>query len=107
MERKRYPGIDMKLTGEKLKQLLKSAGYDVKYIQDYLHLSCPQPIYRWFKGKTLPSVDHLYALCILLGMHMEELLVPESQMINEVDWIFSKRNEKILLCYYNKLKHCA
>lgn len=43
-------------------------------IQNYLVLSCPQPVYRWFQGKTLPSVDHLYALSRLLGVHMEELL---------------------------------
>ena len=47
----------------------------MKYIQAYLHLSCPQSIYRWFKGKILPSVDHLCALSRLLGVHMEDLLV--------------------------------
>lgn len=53
--------------------MIKAAGYDVKYIQQYLHLSCPQSIYRWFKGKILPSVEHLSALSILLGVHMEKL----------------------------------
>lgn len=60
-----YPNIDMKLTGSKLKKLIQRSGYDVKAVQKYLHLSCPQPIYRWFKGKTLPGVDHLYAMSVL------------------------------------------
>ena len=45
-----YPNIDMQRTGIKLKQMLESAGYTPRIIQDYLHLSCVQPIYRWYKG---------------------------------------------------------
>ena len=74
-----YKPIDKVKTGIKIKMMLKKAGYDVKYIQKYLHLSCPQSIYRWFKGKILPSLDHLCALSRLLGVHMEDLLVLEGQ----------------------------
>lgn len=70
-----YPNIDVEKTGLKMKAMLCSAGYDVKFIQHYLHLSCPQSIYKWFHGKGLPSVDHLYALSLLLGVHMEDFLV--------------------------------
>lgn len=72
-----YQNIDMKKTGKLLKTKIEQAGYSVKEIQERLLLSCPQPIYRWFKGKILPSVDHLYMLSRLLGVHMEELLVPQ------------------------------
>lgn len=74
--------IDQQRTGQKLKIMFKLAGYDVKYIQEYLNLSCPQPIYRWFKGQNLPTVEKLYALSILLGVHMEELLVLQGQSVN-------------------------
>lgn len=74
-----YQPIDQVKTGIKIKTMLEKAGYDVKYIQSYLHLSCPQSIYRWFKGKILPSVDHLCALSRLLGVHMEDLLVFEGR----------------------------
>ena len=70
--------IDMEQTGLRLKGAVKAAGYDVKTVQAYLHLSCPQPIYRWFKGKLLPSVDHLLALSILLNVHMEDLLIVQT-----------------------------
>ena len=76
-----YRPIDQVKTGLKLKMLLKIAGYDVKYIQEYLHLSCPQSIYRWFKGKVLPSVEHLCALSKLLNMHMEDLLVLQGESV--------------------------
>ena len=55
----------------------------MKFVQEYLHLSCPQPIYRWFKGKILPSIENLYALGRLLGIHMEELLVLQEQAVDD------------------------
>ena len=67
-----YVNIDMKRTGQLLKFRIDQAGYSVKDIQRILMLSCPQPIYRWYNGKILPSVDHLFALSRLLGMHMHK-----------------------------------
>ena len=74
-----YEHIDMKKTGILLKYRIEKAGYTVKDIQKILQLSCPQPIYRWFKGMILPSVDHLYVLSRLLKVHMEDLLVPQCE----------------------------
>lgn len=70
-----YANIDMIQSGQKIKYLIKKAGYSVKDIQHHLQLSCPQPVYRWFHGQVLPTVDHLLMLSRLLGVHMEELLV--------------------------------
>ena len=74
-----YENIDMERTGILLKEMFDKSGYTVKDIQKILHLSCPQPIYRWFKGNILPSVDHLYVLSRLLKVHMEDLLVPKCE----------------------------
>ena len=60
-----YQPIAQQRTGQKLKIMFKLADYDVKYIQEYLNLSCPQPIYRWFKGQNLPTVEKFYALSSL------------------------------------------
>lgn len=72
-----YPNINMEKTGILLRDKVSEQGYTVKDIQKYLGLSCPQPIYRWFKGKVLPSLDHLLMLSRILHVHMEELLVLE------------------------------
>lgn len=103
-----YPYIDLKQTGIRLKSIIMAAGYDVKYIQQYLHLSCPQSIYRWFKGKILPSVEHLCALSILLGVHMEELLVLQNRSAvcdiqNRIDVQTAER----LHCYYERIVKAA
>lgn len=78
-----YPNIHLKGTGIYLKRLISKKGYTVRDIQKLLHLSCPQPIYRWFKGQVLPTVDHLYTLSRLLYMHMESLLLPEKEALPE------------------------
>lgn len=72
-----YPNINMEKTGLLLKEKISEQGYTVKDIQKYLGLSCPQPIYRWFKGKVLPTLEHLFMLSRILEVHMEELLVLE------------------------------
>lgn len=82
MERENYQNIDLKKTGRRLKDMLLASGLTVQELQRRLHLSCPQPIYRWFRGQVLPSVDHLYMLSILLGVHMEELLVSEGPRVS-------------------------
>ena len=103
-----YQPIDQVKTGIKLKMLLKTAGYDVKYIQEYLHLSCPQSIYRWFKGKVLPSVEHLCALSKLLNVHMEDLLVMQGENIvyNMVE-LSDNPTTKRLLAYAKHFQNAA
>ena len=68
--------LDAMLTGQKLNSAIKQSGYSIRELQEMLGLSCPQPIYRWIKGRTLPSIDNLYMLSRILGVHMEDLLVP-------------------------------
>ena len=103
-----YPIIDKEKTGFKLKSMLKAAGYDVKFVQEYLHLSCPQPIYRWFQGKILPSVENLCAMSRLLGVHMEELLVLQGQKADDgVGGIVDDMRSKRLLIYVRCIKRIA
>lgn len=69
------PVIDMEQTGKRIKKLCSVNHYSVRELQSYLHISCPQSIYNWYHGKTLPSLDHLYALSYLLHVPISWLLV--------------------------------
>lgn len=77
-----YSSIDLYETGKRIKKLIKQRGYSVTDIQHLLHLSCPQPIYRWMKGQVLPTVDHLYIMARVMHVHMEELLVSQDEAIS-------------------------
>ena len=48
--------IDLMMTGQVMKREIKKKGYTVRELQKKLGLSCPQPIYRWLQGRTLPSI---------------------------------------------------
>ena len=96
--------IDMIETGKRLKKLAQKRCYSVKDIQQYLGLSCPQPVYRWYKGVILPSVDNLLRLSELYQVHMEELLVKNGYvLIYDAEKINEKNIEKRLRAYYYKL----
>ena len=45
-------------------------------MQDYFGLEEPRAIFKWQAGKSLPTVDNLYALSALLGVPMDTILVP-------------------------------
>lgn len=103
-----YQPIDLIRTGTKLKILIYAAGYEVKDIQEYLYLSCPQPVYRWFKGSILPSVEHLYALGKLLHVHMEDLLVMQGQSVKGgmSEWLNDAATVR-LLSYRKRMRKVA
>ena len=73
--RKEYPAIDILKTGQNIKKIMKFQGLTVKDIQAFLHLSSPQGIYHWFVGKSMPTLDNLYALSELFCIPMDLLLI--------------------------------
>ncbi len=100
-----YPNLDMQRTGRKLKHMMEAAGYTPRIIQEYLHLSCVQPIYRWYKGKILPSVDHLFMLSELLNVHMEDFLVKKNAepLICDMELCDSQAMQKRVMAYSMKI----
>lgn len=76
-----YTQIDMILTGKRIQDVIRENGYSVRELQELLNLSCPQPVYRWMKGKALPTVDHLYMMHRLFDMHMEDMIVAKGENI--------------------------
>ena len=100
-----YPNIDLQRTGQKMKRMLETAGYTPRMLQEYLHLSCVQPIYRWYKGLILPSVDHLFMLSELLNVHMEDLLVKKNAVpvIYDIEKCYVQATQKRFIAYYKKI----
>lgn len=74
----RFPIIDMDASGMHLKNVCTEAGYTPQQLCHLLELSAPQAIYQWYRGRSLPSTDNLFALAKLLEKHMDELIVEQS-----------------------------
>ena len=81
---KAFPVIDPVATGENILRLRMRRGLSVRDLQNWFGFEEPQAIYKWQKGKSLPSVDNLYALGALLDVSMEEILVPCRPKLNTV-----------------------
>ena len=68
------PLIDREKTGQQIRSMMEERGITVPEVQRYLCLGCVQSIYHWFQGKSLPSLDNLYALSELMQVPMDALI---------------------------------
>lgn len=105
-------GIDMKKTGQKIREACKSRNISVKDIQQNLFIGSFQAVYAWFSGKSLPSLDNLYRLSQLLNVSMDSLIVGQQdkyydyRIYGEISVIYELESKKIperISLYYTKL----
>ena len=69
------PSIDMTATGKNIEKLRIHAGYSVRRLQMELGLSTPQAIYKWQRGETMPSLDNMAALTVLLRVKLDDIVI--------------------------------
>lgn len=74
-----FPTINMIATGENIARLRKARGISVRELQRFFGFDNPQAIYKWQWGSSLPSVDNLFALSIILEVPMQDILVGDDQ----------------------------
>ena len=72
--KRRETVLDITMTGQNIKRIMQSKGYTVKDVQNYLELSTPQAIYHWFDGKSMPTIDNLYAMSGLFCVPVDVML---------------------------------
>ena len=95
--------IDIEKTGKHLKELCRQNGFTITDIQNVLYLKCPQSIYRWFNGETLPTVDHFIVLAYMMNLPVEELIVlkedtdAEKHIAGIIQWTAEKAVSSDLL----------
>ena len=70
-----FPVIDPAATGRNIMRLRLEQGLTVRDVQVFFGFEEPQAIYKWQSGRSLPTVDNLYALSALLDVRMDEILV--------------------------------
>ena len=69
------PVIDMRATGHRICILREQKHMSVKELQSLLGFEGPQAIYKWQRGISLPSIDNLVALAIILETTIDSILV--------------------------------
>lgn len=73
------PKINMKETGNNIKQLMKANNVKPVDVQLWCGFGTVQPIYHWQHGKNLPTVDNLLILSYMLNCRMEDILVYDDE----------------------------
>ena len=84
MYRRVFPVIDPVATGKNIVKLRQARGMTVKDLQQWFGFEEPRAIYKWQQGKSLPTVDNLYALGALLEVPMDEILVSARPKLNMI-----------------------
>ena len=70
-----YYGVDMTATGANIKRLRQEHGLSVRDIQDAMGFESVSAVYKWERGRALPSIEHLMVLSKLFGMQMEDIII--------------------------------
>ena len=73
----KVPVIDLRATGQNIKNLRVAAGISVRDLQAVLGFTNPQAIYKWQNGDCMPSIDNLVILAAVLGVTVDQILVVE------------------------------
>lgn len=72
------PIVNMKQTGQNIAMLREQRGLTVRQLQGMLGFTTPQAIYKWQHGESLPTVDNLVALSVILAVPIDQILVTHS-----------------------------
>ena len=70
-----YPVIDPVGTGINLKTLITDSGYTIAGIGRKLGIADMSTLNKWLRGDTLPGIDNMLALSILLNVTINDILV--------------------------------
>ncbi len=71
----RSAGIDMEATKKRICELIKKKGLKDKTIAEKMGIT-PQAVNKWRHKGTFLVIENLYILSGLLGVSMDELIVP-------------------------------
>lgn len=69
-----FPTIDKERTAKNLRRIMETQGMGAKELQRLLHLGCVQSVYHWLEGKSLPTIDNLYAISVYLNVSIDEIV---------------------------------
>lgn len=74
-----YPVIDLKATGDKIKELRIANKMSIKDVCIYMGFENPQSIYKWERGECLPTIDNLFALSELFDCRRDDICIKREE----------------------------
>ena len=80
---RKLPTIDLRKTGQNILKMRKEAGISVRELQVMFGFKSPQAIYNWQNGTSLPTVDNLIILALILGTTIDEIIAVDTDDADE------------------------
>ena len=74
------PVIDMCKTGQNIVHYRKQQGLSVKDLQNIFGFEHPNAIYKWQKGKSIPTVDNLVSLSALFKAPIDDIIAIQKKI---------------------------
>lgn len=74
------PVIDMCKTGQNIVHYRKQQGLSVKDLQNIFGLASLNAIYKWQKGKSIPTVDNLIILSALFKVPIDDIIAIQKKI---------------------------
>ena len=79
----KYPVLNVKATGARIKELRKEKHLRVDEISSFMGFESSQAVYKWQRGECLPTIDNLYALSYLFETSIDSILIGYSREEDE------------------------
>ncbi len=70
-----FPVLDAKATGERIKELRIARKLTVEKVAEFMGFESVQAVYKWQRGESLPTLDNIYALAVLLETTVNDILI--------------------------------
>ena len=67
--------IDMTATGRNIERLLKEKNISVSELTRSLGFSTTNAVYKWIRGETLPTLDNLVSLSVIIDVSIDEIII--------------------------------
>lgn len=70
-----YVSVLQEETGKRIRSLMDGMKLKATDLQEACGLGSAQAVYKWFKGKSLPSLDNMVVLSEVLNTPIDSILV--------------------------------
>lgn len=69
------PIIDVKATGNNIKNIIKSKGFKISDVQARCGFNTPQAVFKWMCGDTVPTIDNMIIIADMFGVTIDQIVV--------------------------------
>ncbi len=69
------PVIDVKATGNNIKNIIRSKGFKISDVQERCGFNTPQAIFKWMRGDAVPTIDNLIILADMFDVTIDKIII--------------------------------